>query len=114
MDTVVNYAAQFGFDPDEMPRDMTIALGSLPATPLQMATAYAVFANGGYKVDSYFIDRIEDPTGKVVYQAKPKVVCETCDAAQRFSRRRPTADRWHGRGTEDAEPATAGARRSRS
>ena len=44
---------------------MTIALGSLPATPLQMATAYAVFANGGYRVDSYFIERIEDAAGQV-------------------------------------------------
>jgi penicillin-binding protein 1A len=81
IDTVVNYTSQFGFNPDEMPRDMTIALGSLPATPLQMATAYSVFANGGYRVDSYFIDRIEDATGKVVFQAKPRFVCDSCDAA---------------------------------
>ena len=64
-----------------MPKDMTLALGSLPATPLQMATAYATFANGGYRVDSYFIDRIEDATGRVVYRATPKVVCDTCPTA---------------------------------
>jgi len=39
-----------------------------------------VFANGGYRVDSYFIDRIEDALGRTVYQATPKVVCEHCDA----------------------------------
>jgi penicillin-binding protein 1A len=81
VDTAISYAAKFGFNPDDMPKDMTIALGSLPATPLQMATAYAVFANGGYRVDSYFLDRIEDGSGQVVYQAKPTVVCDSCDAA---------------------------------
>jgi penicillin-binding protein 1A len=81
IDTVANYAAQFGFDPAEMPHDMTLALGSLPATPLQMATAYSVFANGGYRVNSYYIDRIEDASGKLVFQASPKVVCDSCDAA---------------------------------
>jgi penicillin-binding protein 1A len=74
-----------------MPRDMTIALGSLPVTPVQLATAYAVFANGGYRVDNYFIDRIEDASGKVVFQAQPKIVCDTCDAAD----------------TENAKPAGA-------
>ena len=81
IDTAISWAAKFGFNPDDMPRDMTIALGSLPATPLQMATSYAVFANGGYKVDSYYIDRIEDSAGQIVYQAKPTEVCESCDAA---------------------------------
>jgi penicillin-binding protein 1A len=81
VDTAINYAAKFGFNPDDMPKDMTIALGSLPATPLQMATSYSVFANGGYRVDSYFLDRIEDASGQVVYQATPTVVCESCDAA---------------------------------
>jgi penicillin-binding protein 1A len=81
IDTVSKYAAKFGFNPDDMPNDMTLALGSLPVTPLQMATSYAVFANGGYRVDSYYLDRIEDGAGQVVYQATPTVVCESCDAA---------------------------------
>jgi penicillin-binding protein 1A len=81
IDPLIDYASRFGFNPDDMPHNMTIALGSLPVTPLQMATAYAVFANGGYRVDNYFIDRIEDATGNVVFQAKPKFVCDTCDAS---------------------------------
>ncbi len=80
IDTAVSYAAKFGFNPDDMPRDMTLALGSLPATPLQMASAYATFANGGYRINSYFIDRIENATGQVVYQTTPTMVCETCDS----------------------------------
>jgi len=79
IDTAISYAAKFGFNPDDMPRDMTVALGSLPVTPLQMATSYAVFANGGYRVDSYYLDRIEDGSGQIVYQAKPTVVCDSCD-----------------------------------
>ena len=81
IETAIDYASKFGFKPDDMPKDMTIALGSLPATPLQMVTAYAVFANGGYRVDSNFIDRIDDAAGRVVYQSTPRVVCESCDAA---------------------------------
>ncbi len=79
VDTATQCAAQFGFNPAEMPKDLTIALGSLSVTPLQLATAYAVFANGGYRVDNYFIDRIENASGQVVYQASPKVVCDRCN-----------------------------------
>jgi penicillin-binding protein 1A len=101
IDTAINYAARFGFNPDDMPRDMTIALGSLPATPLQMATAYAVFANGGYRVDSYYIDRIEDGSGQVVYQAKPVEVCDTCDP--------PPSDATAAPGDTTADGTNAGA-----
>jgi len=78
LNTAIGCAARFGFDPKDLPQDMTIALGSLQATPMQIATAYAVFANGGFRVDSYFIDRIEDATGNTVFQATPKVVCDRC------------------------------------
>src|SRR6185312_10095235 len=81
LDTVTACATRFGFDPKTLPQDMTIALGSLQATPMQIATAYAAFANGGFRVDSYFIDRIEDATGKVVFQATPQIVCEHCQAS---------------------------------
>jgi penicillin-binding protein 1A len=81
IDTATQCAARFGFNPQDMPKDLTISLGSFPITPLQMASGYAVFANGGYRVNSYFIDRIEDAAGKVVYQAAPQVVCEHCDAS---------------------------------
>jgi penicillin-binding protein 1A len=81
VDTFIDYAAKFGFNPQDMPKDMTIALGSLPATPLQMVSGYAVFANGGYRVDPYFVERIVNAVGQTVYQANPKLVCEQCDAA---------------------------------
>jgi penicillin-binding protein 1A len=81
-DEVISYAARFGFDPAVMPQNLTLALGTLPATPLQVATGYAAFANGGYKVDPYFIERIEDASGKVVYQATPRVACEACELSR--------------------------------
>jgi penicillin-binding protein 1A len=80
VDAATSCTSRFGFDPKVMPQDLTLALGSLPVTPLQMATAYSVFANGGFSVNSYFIDRIEDAEGQVVFQAAPKVVCDYCQA----------------------------------
>jgi penicillin-binding protein 1A len=77
--TAVDYVSRFGFDPKTMPRDLTLALGTLEVTPLDLAAAYAVFANGGYKVAPYFIDRIEDASGKVVWRAEPRRVCRECD-----------------------------------
>jgi penicillin-binding protein 1A len=80
VDAAIDYASKFGFDPQEMPKDMTIALGSMPATPLQMVSGYAVFANGGYRIDPYFIERIDNAVGQTVYRSNPKIVCEQCDA----------------------------------
>jgi penicillin-binding protein 1A len=77
--TAIDYISRFGFDPKTMPHDLTLALGTLAATPLDVAAGYAVFANGGYKVSPYFIDRIEDATGRVVWRATPSMACEPCD-----------------------------------
>jgi penicillin-binding protein 1A len=66
-----DYIKRFGFDPKLHPPYLTMALGAGNATPLQMAQAYSVFANGGYRVAPYFIERIEDNHGNVLAQAKP-------------------------------------------
>jgi len=76
---VTDYAARFGFEKAALPQNLTLALGTLSATPLQMATGFATFANGGYKVSPYLIDRIENAAGEVLFQATPAVVCRTCD-----------------------------------
>src|SRR6185369_9275582 len=67
------YTTRFGFDADKNPPYLTMALGAGATTPLQMAGAYAIFANGGYRVKPWFITRIEDNRGEVLYQAKPEV-----------------------------------------
>ncbi len=80
--TAIDYVSRFGFDPKTMPHDLTLALGTLEVTPLDLAAAYAVFANGGYRVAPYFIDRIEDASGKVVWRADPRRVCRQCDEGE--------------------------------
>jgi len=67
-----DYIQRFGFDPKMHPAYLTMALGAGSATPLQMATAYSIFANGGYRVKPWFISRIEDSHGQALYQAKPE------------------------------------------
>jgi len=65
------YTTRFGFDADKNPPYLTLALGAGAVTPLQMAAAYAVFANGGYKINPYIISRITNADGKVLSQAHP-------------------------------------------
>lgn len=76
-----SYLASFGLDRNRLPRDLTLALGSADVLPLQMTTAYAAIANGGLKVTPYFIDRVEDLNGKVLFQAQPRRVCRPCEQA---------------------------------
>jgi penicillin-binding protein 1A len=73
-----HYVQRFGFDKAQLPNDLTMALGTASLSPLQMASAYAIFANGGYRVSPYYIDRIEDANGKVLVQADPALACFDC------------------------------------
>ncbi|HEU5436605.1 MAG TPA: penicillin-binding protein 1A [Telluria sp.] len=66
------YATRFGFEPARNPPYLTLALGAGSTTPLQMAGAYAVFANGGYRVSPYLISRVTDSDGKVLSEARPE------------------------------------------
>ena len=66
-----NYLGKFGFDPAKQPKNLTLTLGTGAVTPLQLAGAYAVFANGGYQVEPYLIARIVDGNGAVISEAKP-------------------------------------------
>ena len=74
---VHQYVQRFGFNARQIPDSLSMALGSGVVTPLQMAQAYAVFANGGYKVSPYVIDRIEDSQGRLRAQMKPLVAGES-------------------------------------
>jgi penicillin-binding protein 1A len=65
----IGYASRFGFDPAEMPQNLTLALGTNSVTPIQLAAGYAAFANGGYRIKPYFINRITDDNDKELYQA---------------------------------------------
>jgi penicillin-binding protein 1A len=67
-----DYITSFGFDPKLHPPYLTLALGAGEVTPLQMAGAYAIFANGGYRVKPYFISKITDDKGGVLFEASPE------------------------------------------
>ncbi len=68
----------FGLEDKQIPRNYTIALGTPQVLPIQMATGYATFANGGYRVQPHFISRIEDAYGNTIFEAKPEYACITC------------------------------------
>ncbi len=68
----------FGLQENQIPRNFTIALGTPQVLSIQMATGYATFANGGYRIQPHFIDRIEDAYGKVIYQSNPDYACIAC------------------------------------
>ena len=73
VDYAQDYITRFGFAAKDHPAYLAMALGAGSVTPWQMASAYSVFANGGYRVTPYLIDKIVDSNGKVIEQAKPVV-----------------------------------------
>ena len=75
-----DYVTRFGFDKTHVPDDLTMALGTAELSPLQVVTGYAAFANGGFRVTPYYIDRILDASGKTIYQAEPLIACAQCAA----------------------------------
>ena len=81
------YATRFGFLPDAIPANLSMALGTASVSPMSMARGYAVFANGGYLVTPYFIHEIDDRNGKPVYVANPARACRNCQ--ERLLDRRP-------------------------
>ena len=87
-DYAQQHITRFGFDPKQHPAYLTMALGAGSVTPLQMAEGYAVFANTGYRVRSYFVDRIEDARGKVLAKTQPEIAGKnaprTLDARNAF------------------------------
>lgn len=79
---MVDYASRFGFDSSRLPHNLSMALGTASLTPLEIATGYAIFANGGFRVEPWYIDRIEDMEGNEIFKANPLIACdEACRAA---------------------------------
>ena len=76
-----DYIAKFGFDPKQHPAYLTMGLGAGSATPMQMATAYSVFANGGYRIAPYLIAKITDARGNVLSEAKPDTAGDKAERA---------------------------------
>ncbi len=78
MENARNLLDQFGLDKAKLPTTLSLALGTGTASPLQMATAYSTFANGGHRVQPYLIEQIYDFDNKLLYQANPRLACAVC------------------------------------
>ncbi len=76
IDYALNYVSRFGFNKDDLPRNLSLALGTANLTPLEIAGGWSTFANGGYKVQPYLIERIESRDGKTLFVANPPRVPE--------------------------------------
>ncbi len=76
----MQHVTKFGFERERLPYDLTLALGSGAVTPLELAEGYSVFANGGYLIEPYLIERIESDKGEVLFTTDALTVCESdCD-----------------------------------
>jgi penicillin-binding protein 1A len=95
MDKALRHIGRFGFDVTQQPRNLSLALGTGSVTPLGLAAGYSVFANGGYRVFPYFVQRVENDVGEVIMQARPPTVCENCN------RDGPSSDVKPGAATDD-------------
>ena len=78
VDAAIEHIARFGFDPAQMPRNLSLALGSGEVTPLEMARGYAVLANGGFLVEPFYVVRIEQDGAGIVFEAAPARACPEC------------------------------------
>jgi penicillin-binding protein 1A len=74
----LDFLRRFGFDPNELPHNLSLSLGSANLSPLQIATGFAVFSNGGYQVQPYLINTVIDRNNQTLFQANPITVCLTC------------------------------------
>jgi membrane carboxypeptidase/penicillin-binding protein len=114
----LDFVQNFGFARSQLPDNLTTALGTAQVTPLEMAAGYAVFANGGQRVEPYLIERVEDTAGAVLSQAAPVLACPECgseagyDLATRHGRARGRQRRHprRGGGRRAAGGATGAAR----
>ncbi|WP_144211959.1 penicillin-binding protein 1A [Shewanella donghaensis] len=75
LDNTIAKLVNFGFDPNDLPRNESVALGSPSVTPLQVATAFNVFTNGGYLVEPYYITKITDSYDNIIEEASPALAC---------------------------------------
>ena len=75
---VLDYVQRFGFDTSRLPANLSLSLGSGELTPLEVVSGYAVFSNGGYRVEPYFVERIEAANGDLIMKTQPATVCADC------------------------------------
>ncbi|MBV2130047.1 penicillin-binding protein 1A [Arsukibacterium indicum] len=78
IDESIRHLQRFGFTASDLPRNETLSLGSASLTPLELVTGYAVFANGGFLVTPFVVDRVLNEQDEVIYQHTPEIACSAC------------------------------------
>lgn len=84
----VEYLSAFGFSPKDLPDDLSLALGNASLTPMEVVRGWATFANGGYRIEPYLIERIEDREGKVLFIEQPKTAVQPGNAQSNLAAER--------------------------
>ena len=86
IEKTIQHLAKFGFDPEQLPRSLSLALGSISVTPMDLAAAFAVFANGGNRIEPYLIEKIVDRNGNEVVLSRDECkYCRAQDAADEMA-----------------------------
>ncbi|MGC3981262.1 MAG: penicillin-binding protein 1A [Steroidobacteraceae bacterium] len=80
-----DYIKRFGFSSEQLPQNLSLALGATQVAPLEMARGYAVFANGGMRVEPYLIDRVIGGMGELIYTADPLTACADCESPKNYT-----------------------------
>ncbi len=78
----LDYVSRFGFDSKTLPANLSMALGSGEVTPMELVRGYAVLANGGFRVEPYFVERVETAAGEVLFRSEPQRACASCERMQ--------------------------------
>jgi penicillin-binding protein 1A len=79
VERAITHLEKFGFNPSQLPHDLSLALGSVSLTPYQLIHGYALLANGGFLIEPHFIQRIEDSSGNILVETNPPIACDdTC------------------------------------
>jgi penicillin-binding protein 1A len=76
VDYAMQYVQNFGFDPQRIQRDLSLALGTSSLTPMEIVRGYATFANNGFLIEPYVIERVEDAEGNVIMASSPSIACD--------------------------------------
>ncbi|MEM7206250.1 MAG: penicillin-binding protein 1A [Pseudomonadota bacterium] len=88
----MEFIDRFGFGGANLPRDLSLALGSGTLKPIEVARGYATFANNGYLIDPYIIQRVEDVDDTILFEANPARVCKECDEENRLAESNPNVN----------------------
>lgn len=78
IDRTLQGLQRFGFETGDMPADLSLSLGSHALTPITIARGYSIFANGGYLVQPYILDKVIDRDGNIIFEANPDTACDPC------------------------------------